>query len=728
MTTPVQQVSGLVVGTVESVSPNEIRVLLELDAPGATALNTGTPTSFPRLNGYVLIPNEAGATVGFISWIGIERSPYPKRSGLKDFGVIDLPFPLRKMTISPVGTLTTSRETGSVTLSYELVRGVMAFPSVGDQVLLPTPGQITAIVSGRETDKRVEIGTSALAANAKIRVDPDKIFGRHLAVLGNTGSGKSCSVAGLIRWSIEAAKRQRASDNKSPVPNQRFIVLDPNGEYSTAFEDMGSRCRIFKVPPVSGDICALQVPAWMWNGHEWSCVAHAQPGVQRPLLMQGIRDLRAGQLTSLPRETQIRRYMVSYGVRVASMLANPNSFAGTPRSRFDCARLLEAIANDSRVFAEELLALGFAGGLQQLTQETNTIIESRRSGNFFNDFHVADLEAVRTRIQSIVASLPDNYSQAPVSEDTPIHFRASDLPDHLDRIATDQGGNVAGFISTLGLRLRSMLADRRLGPIIDQEQPPDLDAWLNDYIGSNDATNGEVAIIDLSLVPSEVTHIVVAVLGRIMFEALQRYRRMAGRALPTVLVLEEAHTFIRRSNERDIDSATPQHLCRETFERIAREGRKFGLGLVLSSQRPSELSPTVLAQCNTFLLHRIVNDLDQDLVARLVPDNLAGLLRELPSLPSRQAILLGWATPIPVLVEITELPESQRPNSKDPDFWDVWIGQEQRPIDWSDVVSDWGVTPPVPAATPEVESTETFPTSDAEPPASDAPESDDVPF
>ena len=730
MTTPVQQVSGLVVGTVESVSPNEIRVLLELDAPGATALNTGTPSSFPRLNGYVLIPNEAGGTVGFISWIGIERSPYPKRSGLKDFGVINLPFPLRKMAISPVGTLTSSREIGSSKLSYELVRGVMAFPSVGDQVLLPTPDQITAIVCGRDTDKRVEIGTSALAANAKIRVDPDKIFGRHLAVLGNTGSGKSCSVAGLIRWSIAAANRQRTLDNASPVPNQRFIVLDPNGEYSKAFEDMGSRCRIFKVPPLTGNIRPLQVPAWMWDGHEWSCVAHAQPGAQRPLLMQALRDLRAGHLTSLPRETQIRRYLATYSTRLSSMLANPNSFVGSAANRFACARLLEVIAAGCLNFSTELANVGQDGALQALSQQTSAILQSRRSFNpqFFDDFHIHNLETVRSGLGAIVDALPDDHPQEPVSEDTPVHFRVSDLPEHLNQIAIDQGGNVAGFISTLELRLRSMLADRRLGPIIDQEQPPDFGGWLGDYIGTNGAANGEVAIIDLSLVPSDVTHIVVAVLGRLMFEGLQRYRRVTGQALPTVLVLEEAHTFVRRSNERDTDTATPQHLCREAFERIAREGRKFGLGLVLSSQRPSELSPTVLAQCNTFLLHRIVNDLDQDLVARLVPDNLAGLLRELPSLPSRQAILLGWATPIPVLVEITELPESQRPNSKDPDFWDVWTGQEERPIDWSAIAADWGVAQVPAAVTSGAESAESRPNSGTAPPALDASESDDVPF
>src|SRR6185312_1724109 len=122
------------------------------------------------------------------------------------------------------------------------------------------------------------------------------------------------------------------------------------------------------------------------------------------------------------------------------------------------------------------------------------------------------------------------------------------------------------------------------------------------------------------------------------------------------------------------------------------EGRKFGLGLVLSSQRPSELSPTVLSQCNTFLLHRISNDRDQELVHRLVPDNLRGLLRELPSLPSQNAILLGWASELPVLVRMDDLPRAHQPRSDDPDFWHVWTGRDDsgnpvaRPPDWELVV------------------------------------------
>ena len=219
--------------------------------------------------------------------------------------------------------------------------------------------------------------------------------------------------------------------------------------------------------------------------------------------------------------------------------------------------------------------------------------------------------------------------------------------------------------------------------------------WLENHIGNNQASNGSVTVIDLSLVPAEVVHIVTAVIARMTLEALQRYRKLQhGKTLPTVLVMEEAHTFIKRYHD-DAENQNSAAICCQVFEKIAREGRKFGLGLVLSSQRPSELSPTVLSQCNSYLLHRISNDRDQELVHKLVPDNLRGLLRDLPSLPSRHAILLGWASELPVLVQMNALPEQHRPKSDDPDFWAVWSGQGgkgqtvERPVDWKSVADDW---------------------------------------
>ena len=185
-----------------------------------------------------------------------------------------------------------------------------------------------------------------------------------------------------------------------------------------------------------------------------------------------------------------------------------------------------------------------------------------------------------------------------------------------------------------------------------------------------------------------MTSIITAVIARMVFEAQQRYLKLNKACLPTVLVMEEAHYFVKRYND-DAENTGPTTQCCKVFEKIAREGRKFGLGLVLSSQRPSELSPTVLSQCNSFLLHRISNDRDQELVQRLLPDNMRGILREMPSLPSQYAVLLGWASELPVMVKMITLPEAQRPQSDDPDYWNVWTGAKERKIDWKSIANEW---------------------------------------
>ena len=204
-------------------------------------------------------------------------------------------------------------------------------------------------------------------------------------------------------------------------------------------------------------------------------------------------------------------------------------------------------------------------------------------------------------------------------EDSPIPFPVGELPEYVEALAADQSGrDIAQFVDTLTLRIRGIVAGGRLSHVVqtDDNASPALVRWLEDYIGTDNASNGPIAVLDLSLVPSEVMHVVVSVLGRMVFEALQRYRRRNGCELPTTLVLEEAHTFIHRDLHSESTSPAGRE-CSRVFERIAREGRKFGMGLVLASQRPSEISPTVLSQCNTFLLHRLVNDRDQDLVRRL---------------------------------------------------------------------------------------------------------------
>lgn len=681
---PLAYADSLRIGTIDFVSPDEIKVLIDIEAPDGVALNTGTPRPFPRINGYVLIPSDEGHLVAQVEWITIERSQYPKRKGMQDFGLVDLPYPLRKMSLNPLGCLVYEGSEAGGKEIYRFRRGVESYPTVGDAVLLPTQTQLRAIVESGD-NRRVLIGSSPLAANAKVMVDPDRLFGRHLAVLGNTGSGKSCSVAGLIRWSMDEARKARAGED----PNARFIVLDPNGEYANTFRDM-SKVRVYAVEPCEGGE-QLQVPLWFWNSAEWSAFTQASAKAQRPTLVQALRSVRDGVLTAAVTPShEMRRYLRTLvtAIQVERNSGNPWKGAGQARGFRD--RLIkwkEGLTDEAGFSSVESTALG------ELTQHISQLL-SAHQGDWPAVFSREEVGAILEKMSQTHSAFGGSDTDIlPIDADVPRQFTGDQLLRSLEATAELLG--VSEYVETMQMRIRTILSDSRMKVVSGDAKDLTLDDWLRNYIGDNQASNGSVTVIDLSLVPAEVVHIITAVIARMTLEALQRYRKQHhGKTLPTVLVMEEAHTFIKRYKD-DAENQSSAAICCQVFEKIAREGRKFGLGLVLSSQRPSELSPTVLSQCNSYLLHRISNDRDQELVHKLVPDNLRGLLRDLPSLPSRHAILLGWASELPVLVQMNALPEHHRPKSDDPDFWGVWSGRDsdghtvERTVDWKAITDDW---------------------------------------
>jgi len=674
------QLRNLTIGVVDAVSPHEIKVLLETDAPQNTALNTGVPSMFPRINGFVLIPNEVGALVGIISWLGVEHSQYPKRKGFKDYDLIDLPFPLRKMTINPIGTLKT--EIKDKETVYKLERGVYSFPSVGDTVVLPKDEQLKSIIENDDELAFVKIGTAPIAGNASVSINPNKLFGRHVAVLGNTGSGKSCSVAGLVRWSLEEAKKRKVEGLANL--NSRFVVLDPNGEYLESFKNLDADLKLFKIEITEDEKKAfrqLKVPGWFWNSYEWSSFLIASGKTQKPILRQSLRDLKSGGVNKIDDELMIFRRQLSSAINVfESQLRNTSSFKVFPGTK-NTYNLINSFATDFNGYLGKFNGQ-YDSDIDKVAKSFAGIAGNRysKNGNFenFAAFSNQDIQQIIQDLTGLLGIFGGEISYQGPNEDSPVEFNIQELPDYIELLAKDT--NALQYLEFFILRLRSMLADTRLKGTIGNDPNVTLEKWLNEYVSG-------IVVIDLSLLPSDIVHLIVAVIARIVFEATQRYRRMFTRVLPTVLILEEAHNFIKKYVESDEVSAA--EICSQVFERVAKEGRKFGLSLMLSSQRPSELSATILSQCNTFLLHRIVNDRDQDLVKRLVPDNIGGLLQELPILPTKKAILLGWASSIPILVEMRELEKKYRPKSEDPDFWEVWTGESERKEDWGAIAREW---------------------------------------
>lgn len=672
ITTPIEQLASLRVGTVEFISPDRIEVLLDIESPDSIALNTGFPRNFPRINGYVMIPVDLGFVVGQVSWITIQRSPYPKRNGFQDFGLVDLPFPLRKMELQPLGTLVATEN------SYKFKRGLEAFPSVGDIVILPTEGQLKSIIESGG-NRRVFIGNSPLMGNAKVMIDPDRLFGRHLAVLGNTGSGKSCSVAGLIRWSLESAGKNKTK-NQAPI-NSRFIVLDPNGEYSKAFADKED-ANIYTVNVEGNEKKQLQVPLWFWNTDEWCGFSKASPKTHRTTIVHSLKSVRSGNMF----ETASKQSDLASYVRTVIDTIEVNKAAGNPWGKFPFPKNFHQSVEKwaGSIESTEEYSKELQESIQAFSAKVQEFIAARSGSYPHYDYTKAEVDSLITLLKDVFLKAGGKEEEfLPTDEDSPIPFTGEKFVRSIE--ANAEILNTTEYIVSLMPRIKTLLSDVRVKKVIDGENIS-LKNWLSNYIGADNKES--LTIIDLSLLPSEVTSIVTSVIARMVFEAQQRYLKLNKQCLPTVLIMEEAHYFVKRYND-DAENTGPSIQCCKIFEKIAREGRKFGLGLVLSSQRPSELSPTVLSQCNSFLLHRISNDRDQELVHRLLPDNMRAILREMPSLPSQYAVLLGWASELPVMVKMRTLPETQRPQSDDPDYWDVWTGYSERKINWDQIADEW---------------------------------------
>lgn len=667
---------GRKIGIVDSVSVNEIKGFLLDEAPQSISILEGNVNFFPRINSYLVIPNETGWLVGMISWIGYNHAVANNE--------VNLPKGQRMIYLNIMGHIIETLRG----LVFE--RGAFSLPTVGDSILIPSIEQMDAVI--KNSDKNtITIGTSPLAGNQEIKLSIDSLFGRHLAVLGNTGSGKSCTVAGIVRWSIEESVKKAKKS-----PNARIIVLDPNGEYRHAFNDldMDVFCYAIKTSELEQDLQQLRAPAWMWTSQEWSRVLQASGGTQRPILREALRNLKSGNINvdvdnknNIITIDLLKIHLYNFINFLRNSIVNEN-YLNENKTKFG-KELNDRIDNMSAIILKIRTEFSYLQESQTFIDKAKSLLRSNSgqyNGNlYYKAFKLQEIEEIVSELQAIIDKLGKPNDRYLCNEDNPIEFEISQLSAYIRALAQDSVASQ--YIEFMTIRIESLLRNANIWSVIGNEPQISLLEWINQYLGNSDK-KGKICVIDLSIVPTEIVHLVVAVVARLIFEALQRYRKHYGQELPTLMIMEEAHTFIKKYSE-DNNEYSSNELCTKIFEKIAREGRKFGLGLIVSSQRPSELSPTVLSQCNSYILHRIVNDRDQEMVKRLIPDTLGKLLDELPSLPTKKAIVLGAAVPIPTVVDIKELPKEKRPKSENPEFGDVWSGKRCRPLDWKEVVDEW---------------------------------------
>jgi len=264
--------------------------------------------------------------------------------------------------------------------------------------------------------------------------------------------------------------------------------------------------------------------------------------------------------------------------------------------------------------------------------------------------------------------------------DSPIPFDLDDVFGELETLNTqmvpgsgnrEKQGPYFDKLSRLIARLENKRTDRRLGFLfrgsLDTNKYEWLEVLCSTLIGGTrdqDDGRGGVKIIDFSEVPSDILPLIVSLIARLAFSL---HQWMApGKRHPIALFCDEAHLYIPERSQGDASS----EISISIFERIAKEGRKYGVGLVVISQRPSEVNRTVLSQCNNLLSMRLTNAEDQNVVRRLLPDSLGGFSDLLPILDTGEALVVGDASLLPSRIRIAE--PSAHPNSGTVDFWNEW--------------------------------------------------------
>lgn len=265
--------------------------------------------------------------------------------------------------------------------------------------------------------------------------------------------------------------------------------------------------------------------------------------------------------------------------------------------------------------------------------------------------------------------------------DSPVPFSIEDLSNELERLDTEivkgssgreKQGPYHGKLSRLIARVNNRRNDRRVGFMFSPPEDTNDFDWLGKHLCSQlmlptscgDDDHGGVKIVDCSDVPSDIIPLVLATLARLVF-TVQQWTPKADRH-PIGLICEEAHLYIPARSDGDEGGAA----AASVFSRIAKEGRKYGVGLVVISQRPSEVSRTVLSQCSNFVALRLSNAEDQGVIQRLLPDSLGGFAGLLPVLDTGEAIVVGDACLLPSRIRISE--PANQPASGTVDFWDEW--------------------------------------------------------
>ncbi len=604
------------VGNITSVDGASVKVLVT--AEDLVVEHEGEIHRIGQLGSYVTVPLDANTLVGMVT--AIERQ-MPVAADVE---------PPTVMAIQLLGTIR----------NHVFHRGVNESPTVGDDVWVAAQrdfeaifGTFDAMLAGSPHPRSFTLGKFASDTDFEVKALGKEFFSKHVAVMGNSGAGKSCCTAKVLQEVLE-------------LPESQVIMFDMHGEYRRAFSDEDGNCNPNVTYLTDRD---LVLPYWLLRYEELDAlfVDRNQPE------------------NTTNQESFLKSALTEYRRRTAADIGLEAEFTVDTPIYYSLEQL--------KTYAENLNDSRYVVNTDQFA---------------FSKLALRNLKPKEQ--EELMLTQRCDFKRGNPEGETPhaLYY-----------------GRLLGLINKIDTRLNDRRYDFLLKPIQQAKRSP----FFRDMLRA-DASPAELSgalahliklmtgrmnprknltIIDLSALPFDIVDVTVAVVTRILFDF--NFWCPPDDRHPLLLAYEEAHNYIPREPRK-------RSFARLAVERVAKEGRKYGVSAMIISQRPSELSETVLAQCNSMLVLRLNNPDDQEYVTKVVSDQFASLVRMLPVLRPGEGFVIGDAVLMPMRTLI-DLPR-RLPQSGDVDYFKHW-SLDTPGGDTDGVIRQWwtqhrGATTPAP--------------------------------
>lgn len=582
--------NSLTIGHVVSVESGSVKV--RITAEEGQIEHGGLTYRVGQLGSYVTIPGPERTIVGFIVSSG-QHETSTAEGGLELHAQAQLVGEIQKNSF---------------------VRGVNEYPVVGDEVCQAVREDFAAIfgsfeqlLEGSDHPTSFTLGRFILNRDFEVKVQGTEFLAKHVAVLGNSGCGKSCTTTRIL-------------SELTRLGGSSVVMFDMHGEYRAAFSDKAGNTDPNVTYVGASD---LVLPYWLLKYEE-------------------LETLFVDRSNPLHTSTQIsflRTALLEFKQDAAEELG-----------------LSKTLTLDTPIYFS----------LDKLKNYAENLNDARY---VLNDDHLAFSQLALRSLppdeqQKLMRSQRCSFNRGnPEGETThPLYF--GKLLGLIDQIETRYSDRRYEFLlRPLDHSANSCFFKEK---ITAEDTAGQASGLMNDLIHlltGRSTQRKNLTIVDLSGIPFEIVDITVAVLTRLLFEL--NFWTPAAQRHPILLCFEEAHNYIPRvDNGRDF--------ARVAVERVAKEGRKYGVSAMVISQRPSELSETVLAQCNNLVVMRLNNPEDQHYVTRVVGDNFASLIDMLPVLRPGEAFVIGDSVLMPMRT-LVNIPD-RLPESGNLDFFGIWAG------------------------------------------------------